>query len=138
MSGIKHDQDKSRVSLVFTKGLLEVGKVGTFGAKKYADHNWLKGMKWSRLLDATLRHLIAFNSGERIDEESGLSHLAHAAWNILALLTYLIMGIGEDDIWQPDNNSNPPKLSCNHPEHLIGTTLETNEKFCCQCKEILK
>lgn len=100
MAGKKYDSGKPRVSLIFTQALLEVAKVGTFGALKYDDHNWRKGMKWSRLTDAQLRHLIAYVSGDRKDNESGLSHLAHVAWNALALVEYELNQIGEDDLFK--------------------------------------
>jgi len=101
--GKKFDEGKPRVSLVVSKAWLEVAKVGTFGAEKYGDHNFRKGMKWSRLIDAAFRHMILYVSGERIDKESGCSHLAHIAWNILALLEFEIEGIGEDDLFKGYN-----------------------------------
>lgn len=107
--GVKFNSGKPRVGLIVSKAWLEVAKVGTFGAEKYGDHNFRKGMKWSWLIDAAFRHLIAYMTGERIDPESGLSHLAHIAWNILALLEFEIEGVGEDDLWKgypkeyPDN-----------------------------------
>ncbi len=97
--GIKYDQGKPRVSLLSSIALLEVAKVATFGANKYQDHNWRKAFKWSRLLDAALRHILAYNGGNRIDEESGLSHLNHAAWNLLALIEFENTNNGEDDLW---------------------------------------
>lgn len=100
MGGTKHDAGKARVSLIVSKALLEVAKVGTMGAEKYGDYNYRKGMKWSRLADAALRHFFSYLSGERIDPESGLSHLAHVAWNILAMLEYELDGVGEDDLWK--------------------------------------
>lgn len=100
MGGKKYDEGKPRVSLIMSKAILEVAKVGTMGAQKYGDYNYRQGMKWSRLADAGLRHFIAYLSGERIDKESGLSHLAHTAWNLLALLEYEIAGAGEDDLWE--------------------------------------
>lgn len=100
MGGVKHDQGKERVSLIMSKAILEVAKVGTFGAGKYGDHNYRKGLKWSRLADAALRHFIKYLAGKRIDEESGLSHLAHVAWNILTMLEFEIEGAGEDDLWK--------------------------------------
>lgn len=101
MTGKKFDEGKPRVSLIImSKALLEVAKVGTFGAQKYGDHNFRSGMKWSRLVDAALRHLFAYLSGERIDHESGLSHLAHIAWNIMALLEFELNGVGEDDLFK--------------------------------------
>jgi uncharacterized HAD superfamily protein len=34
------------------------------------------------------RHIAAFERGEDFDEESGLLHMAHAAWNALAIVSY--------------------------------------------------
>ncbi len=101
MSGIKHDQNKPRVSLIImSKALIEVAKVGTFGAEKYGDHNFRNGMDWSRIADADLRHFLRFLDGERVDPESKLSHLAHHAWNALALLEYELNKVGNDDLFQ--------------------------------------
>lgn len=101
MEGKKFDQGKPRVSLVLmSKALIEVSKVGTMGARKYQDHNWRNGMNWSRLLDASMRHLLEYNNGVRIDPESGLSHLAHASWNLMALLDYEQNGVGNDDLFK--------------------------------------
>jgi hypothetical protein len=102
--GIKFDEGKPRVGLILSKALLEVAAVGTFGAQKYGDHNYRKGLKWSRLIDAAGRHLLYYMSGERKDKESGLSHLAHIAWNILTLLEFEIEGAGEDDLWKGYEN----------------------------------
>lgn len=77
--GTKHDQNKTPVDLLSSQWLFGVGEVLGFGAKKYAAHNWRKGIKISRLIGAALRHLYQFNSGEDKDPESGLSHLHHAS-----------------------------------------------------------
>jgi hypothetical protein len=45
-------------------------------------------MDWGRLIAAIGRHLTDWQIGEDVDPEDGLSHLAHAAWNCLALLEY--------------------------------------------------
>lgn len=66
----------------------EVAKVFTFGANKYEEHNWRKGMKWSKCIGCMKRHIAAFEMGEDLDNESGAYHLAHAASNILFLLEY--------------------------------------------------
>lgn len=39
--------------------------------------NWRLGLKQRRLIDAALRHLLAYNDGEDLDPETGLSHLLH-------------------------------------------------------------
>jgi len=100
MEGKKFDEGKTRISLLSSDAILEIAKVATMGASKYDDHNWRKGMKWSRLMDAAERHLLSYNKGDRIDKESKLSHLAHVAWNIMALLEYEINKVGEDDLWK--------------------------------------
>ena len=74
-----------------------VGSILTFGAKKYDDRNWEKGMKWSRVYGALLRHLTAWDKGEEKDPETGRSHLWHAGCCIAFLITYEMRGIGEDD-----------------------------------------
>lgn len=86
--GKKFDEGKPRMSLLPYQPLLEVVKVLEFGAKKYGDYNWRGGMDWMRLIDAALRHCFAWLSGENVDKESGLDHLAHAACNLLFLLQY--------------------------------------------------
>lgn len=77
--GLKNDQEKTRLELLSSTWLMGVGAVLTFGAKKYAAHNWRKGITLSRLLGACLRHVIAFLGGEDLDPETGLSHLYHAS-----------------------------------------------------------
>lgn len=88
--GVKLDQGKPRLDLVlggFARALLEVGKIGTFGANKYTDHGWIDVPNGEqRYTDALLRHLLAERSGEHADSESGLPHAAHAAWCALARL----------------------------------------------------
>lgn len=97
--GAKDDSGKNRVGLVlggFSKGLFEMSKVGTFGANKYTANGWKtvpQGI--DRYEDAMLRHWLAYKSGEICDPESGLPHLAHCAWNVLAVLTLSL--VKEDD-----------------------------------------
>jgi hypothetical protein len=95
--GVKYDKDKVRMELIPPEIELAIGAVLTFGAKKYNDRNWEKGMKWSRIYGALRRHLTKFWAGQDIDEESGLSHLSHAACCIAFLVTYADRDIGDDD-----------------------------------------
>ena len=89
-TGAKLDAGKVRLGLVlgaFSNALVEVGKVGTYGAQKYTDNGWLDVPKGkARYTDALLRHIFAEASGEECDSDTGLSHLAHACWNMLAVL----------------------------------------------------
>ena len=86
--GTKYDGDKLRFDLLPPEALQELVAVYTMGAKKYEDRNWEKGIKWGRVFGALQRHVWKFWEGEEQDEESGLSHMAHAAWCCLALLQY--------------------------------------------------
>ena len=87
--GVKHDGGKERAHLVlsgFSRALLEVAQVGTYGAAKYTDNGWESVPNgFARYSDAMLRHILAESKGKH-DEESGLLHAAHAAWNALARL----------------------------------------------------
>ena len=83
MGGNKFDSDKPRMDLLPMDALLEVAKVLTFGAKKYGDHNWEKGIEFYRLRAAQLRHDAAVEMGELYDTESGLIHTAHKATDAL-------------------------------------------------------
>lgn len=85
--GVKYDAGKPRMDLLPFDAVTAVAVVLTYGAAKYADRNWEKGMKWGRLLGAALRHLFAWARGEDIDEESKLPHLSHAACCVLMLLS---------------------------------------------------
>jgi hypothetical protein len=99
LTGVKHDQGKPRMELLPPTALNEVSKVLAFGADKYGDHNWRAGLKWSRLVGASLRHTTAWISGETLDPESGLHHLAHTCCNILMLIECSYLDLGEDDRW---------------------------------------
>lgn len=91
--GAKLDFGKPRPGLVlgdFAHALERVVEVGTYGANKYTDHGWLSVPNAiSRYLDAAGRHRLKRERGEEIDDESGLPHLAHEAWNVLAVLELL-------------------------------------------------
>lgn len=91
-SGEKYDGGKLLFSLL-TRGLASplktVAAVLTYGALKYSPGGWRDVPDAERRYeDALDRHLNAWKSGERFDDESGLHHLAHAACNTLFLLWF--------------------------------------------------
>lgn len=95
----KLDGDKVPLDLLPFEALEELGRVLGHGARKYAAHNWRKGMSWSRPLAASLRHIFAFARGEDIDADSGAHHLACAMCEMAFLLTYALTKTGNDDRW---------------------------------------
>lgn len=86
-----------RYGLLPVEALAEVARVYGYGSEKYDDRNWEKSYAWSLSYDALQRHINAFWGGEINDPESGLAHLAHAAFHILTLLTFAQKEIGTDD-----------------------------------------
>lgn len=104
-NGTKNDEEKVRLELLPYDALLELGKLWTLGAKKYNSRNWEKGIKYSRIFAAMMRHAWAFWNREDKDSETGLSHMIHATWNALALTTYIIRGMTQfDDRPRKENN----------------------------------
>lgn len=97
--GMKYDTGKPRMDLLPYDGLVEVAKVLAFGASKYTAGNWSKGIKISRLLAATSRHLGEFSEGRDTDSESSIGHLAHAACNLLFAIWMLKHRPELDDRW---------------------------------------
>lgn len=86
--GLRYNKGKLRWSLLQWKALVEVLKVTEMGAEKYSPRNWEKGLSYSETYDSAQRHLVKWYLKEDNDEESKLSHLAHAAWNCLTLLEF--------------------------------------------------
>ena len=99
MSTFKKDYiGKPMVSLVQTPFILDIAKVLTFGAKKYGKNNWknIDKKEIDRLKDSLLRHTLAYTSGDLIDPDTGLSHSAHAACNLMFLHYFELQGTLND------------------------------------------
>lgn len=76
----KHDYGKIQLDLISPEFIEDLGKVLTFGANKYSAESWKTVPDAeNRYYAALLRHIMAYRKGEDMDEESGLSHLAHAS-----------------------------------------------------------
>ena len=91
MESRKNDiiEDKLRWDLLPLSLIKEVVKVFHFGARKYSPNSWQNLEDgYNRYKAAFFRHTEAYESGEFFDKESGLPHLAHAAWNALAMLHF--------------------------------------------------
>lgn len=110
--GVKYDGDKTRMDLLPGDALFAIADILTFGADKYEDRNWEKGMAWGRVFGAMQRHLWAwFQAKVRLkpektsynflfgdlDIETGRSHLWHAGCCMVFLISYEMRGVGTDD-----------------------------------------
>ena len=105
--GHKDDSGKVRIELFPGDALFAISQVLTFGAGKYTDRNWEKGMGWGRVFGATMRHLWAWWQGRGptnksfvfgdLDTETEMSHLWHAGCCIVFLIAFEMRGVGTDD-----------------------------------------
>jgi|TARA_B110000503_G_scaffold131889_1_gene207166 hypothetical protein len=89
---MKYDLNKAPLALVPPEALLQIADVLGFGANKYGVNNWRKdgeNTEWSRTYSSIQRHLNAFWSGEDLDSESGMSHIAHATTQLIILMVHM-------------------------------------------------
>ena len=84
----RYNDGKPQISyLGDIKEALEIlANVFEMGADKYGRDNWKKGFNKKTMLDSMGRHYLKLAAGQELDEESGLDHAAHLAWNALAYM----------------------------------------------------
>lgn len=84
---MKYDTEKNRLELIEPAFIEGLGAVLTMGAKKYAPNNWKNATEEDRerIKGALLRHIMAYLKGDRLDAESGESHLYHASFGLMVL-----------------------------------------------------
>jgi hypothetical protein len=88
---MKFDEGKPQLGLIPSEALVEIAKVLGFGAAKYGVNNWRKdggNSPWIRTYSSIQRHLTAWHTGEDNDPESGMSHLTHAATQLIILMVH--------------------------------------------------
>jgi hypothetical protein len=85
---LKFDGKKNRLELIEPEFIEGLGRILSFGAEKYAVNNWMKANSDEdqlRIYGALQRHLQAYRKGEKVDPETGESHLYHACCNLMFL-----------------------------------------------------
>lgn len=95
--GRKDDTGKLPWHLLPPELMTGVATVLQFGAAKYSERNWERGMAWSRVFSALMRHMWAWWRGEKADPETGYSHLWHAGCCLAFLIAYEQRQVGTDD-----------------------------------------
>lgn len=90
MAGDRFNTGKLKWGLVSWKALAPMVQVLEFGAKKYDDWNWTKGLKYTEVCESLLRHVHAFMQGENNDPESKLTHVGHILCNAM-FLSYMFL-----------------------------------------------
>lgn len=82
---MRFNNGKTRWSLVDFSSIEDLANVLEFGAEKYDDHNWKKGLKSTEVVESLLRHTFSYLNGEDLDPESGLPHTGHMMCNVMFL-----------------------------------------------------
>lgn len=97
---VRDSTGKLRYDLIPPEHARELAKVLTMGANKYSDRNWEKGIPFSELYASAARHMAQWLEGEERDDESGLLHISHVCWNVMAIETMILRGKGDtlDDL----------------------------------------
>jgi hypothetical protein len=101
LGGKKFDNGKPDLSLVPHSATSVEAQVFGFGAVKYGRDNYKEGMESHRLVAACLRHIGAWQEGESLDPESGLSHLGHARCCLAMLIELDRLGTLKDTRYVP-------------------------------------
>ena len=79
-----NDVDNVRYDLITPIGMRRLAETYHEGAVKYGDGNWLRGMEASNLVNHCLAHIFKYVN----HQEPDVDHLAHAAWNLFALMEF--------------------------------------------------
>jgi len=77
------DADNERFDLIPQRMLRRVAASMSEGARKYGEHNWEKGFKWSSLINHLMRHSYLYLIGDKTED-----HLAHMVCNLGFLMEF--------------------------------------------------
>lgn len=127
MDGLRYNNGKTRHDLTPPFAQEQYAKVFTKGSEKYEDRNWEKGMSWSKVIASAKRHLLAFESGEDYDKETGLLHTAHLMANAAFMTEYYKICPWGDD--RPHNYLNMPKIGIDIDEVLADWVKHWTDYF---------
>ena len=106
---MKYDNGKAPLALIPTEVMNQIAEVLGFGAEKYGANNWRDdghNTEWSRTYSSIQRHLTSFWDGEDLDPESGKTHLAHAACQLVILMQHI--------------NDGHTKMDDRYKKHWVG------------------
>lgn len=100
-----------------------------YGAKKYDNRNWEKGLPYQQMIDSLKRHIEDFERGRDNDDGeggSGLPHVALIMSSAIMLSASVIRGIGQDDRMPPVDEKAFTAKEC---AKWIQTQLENADNF---------
>lgn len=131
----KFDGDKTRLDLVEPSLIEAIGKVRTYGVKKYHEEQSWRKVEKKRYIAAAMRHFEAYRAGETTDSESGMPHLWHCACNLMFLIE---MDREQNTQTFSDGYELDNEVKCEHCKyysvktgHCIRKARTTDEKYSC-------
>lgn len=93
----RYNEGKVQTREIDPNFILGIGEVLTKSRAKYDHFNWCKPTKLSTPYESLMRHLLAFQSGEETDKETGSHHLLHAATNLMFMYYHITNNPEESD-----------------------------------------
>lgn len=125
--GLRFNDGKTRHDLVPAYAQEQYARVLTEGSKKYAERNWERGMKWSKVIASLERHLQEIKNCNDYDAESKLLHSAHIMCNAAFLTEYYKIYPQGDD--RPHRYLNTPKIGLDVDEVIADFVGAMMDRF---------
>lgn len=100
--GTKSDEGKLPFDLLPVRPLEQLVAAYQVGADKYGPNSWRRGIVFSLVFAAMMRHAWAWWRGEKFDLEDGQHHLASVASSALILIELERTAPGCDDRAEPE------------------------------------
>lgn len=99
MASVENGKKKPQMSLIDPQLITELSEVLMRGNERHGYQNWMymHNASHSEVIDAVLRHVMAYSAGEDIDPDSGHNHLVHAIARLMILNWYRNNAVGNDD-----------------------------------------
>jgi len=100
-----------------------------YGAEKYENRNWEKGLPWQQMIDSLQRHVHDFERGRNYDDGekgSGLHQVCLIMASAMMLTASVIREIGEDDRLPPVNYD---AMTAKDTAYWIQRQLEAARQF---------
>lgn len=92
----RFNEGKPEVSQLDPNFIMDLADLMTKSAAKYGKYNWALGQDYMTPFDSLQRHMLKWAAGEDLDDESGKSHLLHAAANLMII--YTSQKLGDKDL----------------------------------------
>lgn len=104
------DTKPTRFDLISPIALRRLAETYAEGATRYGDYNWRAGMPFSDTINHCLAHIFQYLKGDKTED-----HLAHASWNLFALMHFEethpeMNDLKVDDYFKQGHNENHPNV----------------------------